>query len=187
MSEQSGPGGTRRGPQRGRPFQGDIKLDVGFGDLFKGLGNLLDLASKMAEQGQSEINRTEEVHGPGGVRGVYGFSVKMGIGGAPTIEQFGNVRSTDQGPKISDVREPLVDVFDEGDHILIVAELPGVSEGDIVAEARDDILSLSADGRERRYAKEVLLPAMIESGSLQRSFQNGVLEIRLSKAQSSDQ
>src|SRR3989304_1999300 len=65
MAEQHGPPGARRGPRRGRPFQGDVQLDLGFGDLFKGLGNLLDLANKMAEQGKSEIDRTEEINGPG--------------------------------------------------------------------------------------------------------------------------
>ena len=34
-----------------------ISLDLGFGGLFKGLGNLLDLIPKLAEAGQ-EVSRT---------------------------------------------------------------------------------------------------------------------------------
>ena len=186
MAEQREPSGARRGPRRERSSEREVKIDLGFGDLFKGLGNFLDLMNTMAEEGNSEISRTRQVRGPGGVHGVYGFSVKMGVGGTPTVERFGNIHSTEQGPKVSDVREPLVDVFDEGDHILVVAELPGVVEGDILVESKDDILTLSATGRERKYAKEVLLPAMIDPVSLQQSYQNGILEIRLGKAQPSD-
>ncbi|TAK29829.1 MAG: Hsp20/alpha crystallin family protein [Chloroflexota bacterium] len=187
MAEQRGSGGARRVPRHGGQFNSDVKIDLGFGDLFKGLGNLLDLLNQMAEEGKSEVTHGGEVHGSSGVRGVYGFSVKMGMGGKPTVEGFGNVHSTEQGPQVSDVREPLVDVFDEGDHILVVAELPGVVEGDILVEARDDILTLSATGRERKYAKEVLLPTMIDPVSLQQSYQNGILEIRLGKTQPFDQ
>ncbi|MBI4317319.1 MAG: Hsp20/alpha crystallin family protein [Chloroflexi bacterium] len=180
MPEQRRPRPTPRGPHR--PDDAGIHVDLGFGELFKGLGNFMDLVGKMAEEGKSEISETREVHGPSGMRGVYGFSVKMGLGGTPTIERFGNIRSTERGPEVSEVREPLTDIFDEGDHILVVVELPGVAEGDIAVEAKDDILTLSAKSQDRKYAKELLLPAMVDPASLQRSYQNGVLEIRLNKA-----
>ena len=35
---------------------------------------------------------------------------------------------------VEEVREPIVDVFDEEDHILVIAELPGVSEDKIKIE-----------------------------------------------------
>jgi len=49
------------------------------------------------------------------------------------VEPFGNVRH-DQAtgePLVEDVREPLVDVFDEGGELLIVAEMPGVESEDV--------------------------------------------------------
>ena len=135
----------------------------------------------MAEQGQEEVKREGEVKGPGGIRGVYGFSVKVGAGGTPTVERFGNVHGTEAGPTVSEEREPLVDVFDEGGYVLVVVELPGVAEAEIRLEAQDDILTLRAQGRERKYFKEVLLPALVDPGSLKQSLQNGVLEVRLDK------
>ncbi len=183
MSEERRPGGARRGPRRERPSEGQANIGLGFGELFKGLGSFLDLVGEMAKEGKSEMSRTQEIHGPSGVRGVYGFSVKMGLGGKPVVESFGNVHSTERGPEVAEVREPLVDVFDEGDHVLVVAELPGVAEGGIRVEVKDDILALSAEGRDRKYAKELLLPATVDPASLRQSFQNGVLEVRLSKAQ----
>jgi len=41
---------------------------------------------------------------------------------------------------------------------------------------------LKAEGKERKYAKEILLPAKVKPESLHQSFRNGVLEITLQKA-----
>ncbi|MBI4498613.1 MAG: Hsp20/alpha crystallin family protein [Chloroflexi bacterium] len=182
MAEHGRSEEPRRRPRRGQPPQGDITIDLGFGELFKGLGNFLDLLGQMAEEGTSEVSRSGEVRGPGEVRGVYGFSVKMGLGGTPTVERFGNIHTTERGPTVSEVREPLVDVFDEGDHILVVAEIPGVAADDIHVEVEGDILTLRAEGPQRKYAKEVLLPALVAAASLRQSYQNGILEVRLEKA-----
>lgn len=163
-----------------------ISIDMGMGGLFKGLGNFLDLLSDMVETSEEsgeETNRTGEfkVKGMGDkARGVYGFSVRSGIGGVPHVEHFGNIRSTQTGPEVADVREPLVDVFDEDQEIVIAAELPGVSDEEIHIEIHDDVLSLETSG-ERKYAKEVLLPAVVDATSLQKTYKNGILELRLKK------
>ena len=52
----------------------------------------------------------EEIEGPGGVKGVYGFSVKT-LGGKPFIDTFGNVKVTPKGTIVDNVREPLVDIL----------------------------------------------------------------------------
>ena len=164
----------------------DISIDLGVGGLFKGLGNFLDLLSNMietADEQGGETNTTGEfkVKGLGDkARGVYGFSVRSGIGGVPRVEHFGNIRNTQAGPEVADVREPLVDVFDEAQEVVIAAELPGVSDEEIQIEIQDDVLSLGTNG-ERKYAKEILLPAVVDAASLQRTYQNGILEIRLKK------
>jgi HSP20 family protein len=167
--------------RRGRE---EVVFDLGFGGLFKGLGNFIDLLSEMAEAGESEIHRTGEfrVKGLGErARGVYGFTVRTGIGGIPRVESFGNVRATEEGPVVAEVREPLVDVFDEGEVILVVAELPGVAEEEVRIKVEGDILSLETTG-ERKYAKEVLLPAAVEAESFHKAYKNGILELRLKKA-----
>ena len=105
----------------------------------------------------------------------------MGLGGTPTVEHFGNIRATDEGPVVAEEREPLVDVFDEGELILVVAELPGVDKNDIQIEVQDDILSLSTTG-ERKYAKELLLPSLVDADTMEIAYQNGILEVRLRKA-----
>jgi HSP20 family protein len=151
---------------------------VGFGGLFKGIGNLIDLASKMNEEG---INRQGEIKGlPDGAKGVFGISVRT-LSGKPVVEAFGNVRNSTGGPAVEETWEPIVDVFDEKDHILIVAELPGVTEDKIKVEISGDILNITAVGTRRKYAKEVLLPAKAKKDSLKSSYKNGVLEVTLEK------
>jgi HSP20 family protein len=162
-----------------------VSFDLGFGGLFKGLGDFIDLLGDMIETGEEEVTRSGEfrVKGLGDkARGVYGFSVRTGIGGIPQVERFGNIRTTEEGPVVAEVREPLVDVFDEEQEIVIVAELPGVAEEEVHIEIQDDILSLETTG-ERKYAKEILLPEPVDAATLQKAYKNGILELRLAKSQ----
>ena len=151
---------------------------ISFGGLFKGLGNLIDLASKLSEEG---IERKGEIGGlPEGARGVYGFSIRT-LAGKPVIESFGNIRDTVKGPVVEEVREPIVDVFDEDGRILVIAELPGVSEDQIRVEVAGDILNLTASDSHRKYAKEILLPGKVKADCVKTAYKNGILEITLEK------
>ncbi|MBI4297229.1 MAG: helix-turn-helix domain-containing protein [Chloroflexi bacterium] len=177
-------GGGMAKREEGKAGRGviDIDVGVGLGGLFKGLGSLLDLASKMAEEGKEDYSRSGEFEALGGkARGVYGFSVRMGLGGKPVIEQFGNIRDTETGPEVAEAREPLVDVLDEGDRLVVIAELPGVEERDIHLEVKEDILEIEAEGKERKYSKEVLLPSPAAAEGVETTYKNGILEIRLRK------
>lgn len=159
-----------------------VDVEVGLGGLFKGMGSLFDLIDKMAEEGKTEEVQTEEKDVLGGKgKAVYGFSVRVGLGGKPVIESFGNVRTTEGGAVVAEVREPLVDIFDEGDEIRVIVEIPGVEEKNIKVEAKDDILTLSAEAGERKYQKEVLLPHAVKPQITGRSYRNGVLELKLGK------
>lgn len=167
----------------------EIKIDLGFGKLsfgglFKGLGNLIDLMAQVAEEGK-EIKREGQFGGATKsgkeVRGVYGFSIRT-LGGEPVVETFGNIRRTPKGPVVEEVREPLVDIFDEGKEIRIICELPGVKEEEINLELKGDILTIRAEGEERKYLKEVLLPSPVKKESQRFTYKNGILEIRFVKS-----
>ena len=156
------------------------------GGLFKGLGKFVELVEKVEEAG-GEIKRKGEIKGDDGkIKGIYGFSIKSGIGNIPKVQTFGNIRPVEKKAgkreiKITETREPIVDVFDEKDHVLIVAELPGVLEESIKLDFKGDILILEAGDEKRKYAKEILLPAKVEFGDKEVSFKNGILEIKLKK------
>lgn len=162
-----------------------VGFDLGLGGLFKGLGSLLELAAELAEKAPAEIRREGRVGSipRKGLSAVYGFSVKVGGEGRPIIEHFGNVRDeAGKGPVVDEVREPMVDTFDEGDFFLVVAEMPGVNEADVQYEVKGDILTVSGQTGDRKYYKEVLLPDSVEEKNISSSSKNGILEMKLWKA-----
>ena len=157
----------------------------GLGDLFRGIGDLVELLKEMEAEGKTEVSRTGELRGKGrlkDLKGVYGFSVKVGLGGEPTVETFGNIKKGEDGAVVEEMREPLVDVFDEKEAIRVIAELPGVEANDIKVELEGDILTIAAEGKDRKYNKEILLPAKGKRDSLQTSYRNGILEVTVAKA-----
>ena len=162
----------------------DGRVESGVGGMLKSLGGFLDLLSKLQEESGGEIHRSGETgDDKKGMKAVYGFSVRLGgAGGSPKVEPFGNVRERKDGPVVEEVREPMVDVFDEGDHVTLVAELPGVDADDGKFTIRDDVLDLVATRGDRKYRKEVILPYTVDQSKAAPSYRNGVFELKLPKA-----
>jgi len=81
-----------------------------------------------------------------------------------------------------EVVEPVTDVFDEQDEIVLLFELPGVERKAIRCIVDGDILLLEAKAEDRLYRKETLIEEKLAAGSPRLNLRNGVLEVRLSKA-----
>jgi len=84
-------------------------------------------------------------------------------------------------PEIHETDEPLIDVFDRGAYVTIVAELLGVDKDAIEVHATEDRLTISVDSLEHKFNKEIHLPARVDTRSSTSTMKNGVLEIRLRK------
>ena len=164
----------------------DIDFGIGklsLGGLFKGIEKLVDIAAELKEAG-GEIKKEGEIdlsHLKEGMKGVFGFSVKTAVGGKPVVEPFGNIKKTPKGPKVDEEREPITDVFNEKDEVVVMAEMPGVSEDVISVELKGDILEIHAVTKDRKYRKEVLLPAKVKYDTLTKAYKNGILEVRIKK------
>ncbi len=133
----------------------------------------------------AELHRSGEIHGAGKeLKGIYGFTVKVGLGDqAARVEPFGNIRTdkTTGQAVVEEIREPVVDLFEEKDHLLIVAEMPGISVQDVEIEVKDDVLAITAAKGDKKYRKEVLLPGSYAQEKMRLSCNNGVLEIKCLK------
>lgn len=154
--------------------------------IFRGLGDLVEKLSDLAEKGEQLSRSGEfELGDKGkGLKGVFGFTVKTGLGGKEVkVEPFGNISKDKATGKsmVHEIREPLVDVFEEEDHVLIVAEMPGVEARDVQVEVRDDILTLSAQRGDKKYRKEILLPGSFKKEKLLVSCRHGIVEIKCMK------
>ncbi|MEM2948715.1 MAG: archaeal heat shock protein Hsp20 [Candidatus Anstonellales archaeon] len=108
---------------------------------------------------------------------VYGVSIRIGPDGKPTIQEFGDIRPKEK--KVSEEREPLVDVMREGDEIVVVAEVPGVEKEDIKISGEGRFLEIKVDTPQRKYYKELELPAKVDHKKTKMNYKNGILELRL--------
>lgn len=82
---------------------------------------------------------------------------------------------------VEEVYEPLVDLFDEGEYILLIAEIPGVSLEQVSIKQFEDILLLSAKASDRKYRQEIVLPTPINLAERDISLHHGVLQVKLPK------
>ncbi len=165
-----------RGNAKRRAARSDDAPASGF---LSGLTDLLEKLSDLAETGR-ELHKSGEF-GDDKLKAVYGLRVKFGSSGnAVDVEPFGNVKIDKKlrRPIVQEVREPLVDVIEESDHVLVVAEMPGVSAGDVSVSVDHDVMTIEAVHKEKKYRKEVLLPKPVSGEGIALSCNNGIVEIK---------
>jgi HSP20 family protein len=166
-----------------------IDFGVGIGWFLGKLGGLVEKLGELAEKGE-ELSRSGEVEGlgrSGNLRGVYGFSVRSGLGEQGQrefkVEPFGNIRKTPAGETVVEqLREPMVDVHEESEHVLVLAEIPGVSKKDVQLALCGDRLTISAQRGQTNYRKEVELPERFSEDKMSWDCKNGILKIRLERS-----
>lgn len=122
---------------------------------------------------------------------VYGYSFKIGEDGKPIVRKFGNLNTFPSSLtgrfSVSDQREPVVDIIKDVDKLKIIAELPGVTKGDLRITANETSLTIESLSGERRYNKKIELPNEIEPSSGKSSYKNGILEVTFKLKDSKNQ
>lgn len=94
---------------------------------------------------------------------------------------------------------PAVDILDRDDAILVKADLPEVGADDVNVTVEDDYLSITGERKfkdeakedniyrlERRYGsftRTIQVPVSVKQDEIKASFENGVLEIVMPKAE----
>jgi HSP20 family protein len=92
---------------------------------------------------------------------------------------------------------PAIDLVETDDHLVLKADLPGLSKDDVNIEVKDDVVTVSgerraeneekADGYYRverafgRFSRSLSLPHGVEADAIDAEFTDGVLEIRIPK------
>ena len=100
-----------------------------------------------------------------------------------------------QSATVRPTSAPLVDVYENDDEILVVADMPGARSDSINIRYEKDELSISArrdtDGsgqllaggrRDCEYRRAFLIPRGVDSGQITAEISNGVLKVRLPKS-----
>jgi HSP20 family protein len=160
-------------------------IDKMFEDMERFFKELMKKLSEFTAEDLKDM--AKELERRGARTYVYGFSITIGPDGKPIIREFGNVprRRGEKEAAIIEEREPLVDVFERGDEIVVVAEMPGVEKDKVNVKVAEDgrTLIISGSDTDRRYYKEVDLPARVDPSSIKTTYKNGVLEVKLKKAE----
>ena len=78
-------------------------------------------------------------------------------------------------------REPLIDIFEEEDHIIVLVELPGVDEKDVNIKVDENTVTINAENATKKYLKIVRLPMRIKKGTVKSTYRNNILQVRLEK------
>jgi HSP20 family protein len=168
-------------PSSGKKIAGNFSL----GGLLGGLGGLIEKLGELAEAGE-ELSRSGELKdSTGKIRGVYGINVRTALGDQGQtelkIEPFGNVRRGADRPLGEDVREPLVDIHEEEDHVLVLVELPGVAKENVEVKMPNGRLELSAQRGKTTFRKEVELPEKCSAQRMNWECSNGILKVRFDR------
>jgi HSP20 family protein len=178
----------------------------GFAGMVDALRGLVEQLAKTTEQAGSEPDGSGDAadaparggthsvaFGGGKGRMVFGYTLRMGEGGV-SAEPFGDVPDApaattgaartgtrDATRSQPAARQPIVDVFEDDGAVVVVAELPGADPDGIVCRAEGSRLLIEAAGAQR-YRKEIALPVAVSAAGMRQSFRNGILEVRLARA-----
>jgi HSP20 family protein len=112
---------------------------------------------------------------------VWGFSAAVGPDGKMRLNPFGNLNPEGGPPVVQEEREPLIDVMEQDEDIIIVAELPGVTRDDLQVKVSDYSVAIHVDTENRKYAKDLDLPVPVDPSSVKVHYSNGILEIQIQK------
>jgi HSP20 family protein len=104
-----------------------------------------------------------------------GFTIIIrGSGPFPLGTPFGQGGPS---PESDGTFEPLIEVHEGEDEILILAELPGISDDQVRLDFEEEVLRISASDGAREFLGRAEIPP-VDPASLAASCRNGVLEVR---------
>jgi HSP20 family molecular chaperone IbpA len=178
------------------PFDALTGLDA-LAEIGRRLGDLPDqVKAAMQEAGTAGASNASEKHftidtPAGPLKGVASFRTGS-LAGARAANSGMTRRplrperpARAAAPDLAGAREPMVDCFDEGNEIVVTAELPGVRPEEVALTIEDGALVIRTTG-ERRYHARQELGADVVAPSLTPELRNGILSVRLQKAPGSE-
>ena len=151
----------------------------GFESFFEGVGNLVGKLNELSEK-ESFSNVGEFDSENGRMKGGFGFNIRFGTDG--TVHQARPEPSAEsksqKSTPVGEIKEPLVDIIQEGAYLSIFIEMPGLTREDVTIELKYDLLIISGAKGKKKYAAEVILPEKPLNEELDISCNNGIFEVR---------
>ncbi len=107
------------------------------------------------------------------------FSVDIDSEGFLRVNEFGLMEES--APRKKE-EEPLVDVIDMDNEIMVVVETNTLPARDIDVKVMEQAMVIS-NQRSKKFIKRIPFPCRVNHGSVRTSYNNNVLEVRLAKRQ----
>lgn len=112
---------------------------------------------------------------------IRGFSITIGPDGKPVFREIGPRRTVKEvDMEREEEKEVYVDIIDEKDHYLILADMPGVDEDKIEVYTRDNKLIIKGKGI-NAYYKVVNLPKNASGKIREWKYEHGILKVKIGK------
>jgi HSP20 family molecular chaperone IbpA len=151
------------------------------GEVIPGLGRIIEgLAGSEAFQERLRQADREIEHrlrkAPGRTRGAQP-EVSASFSARTLAEEHEGIT---KAPGSGEREEPPADIFDEGDHLLVILEMPGMEESSIRVDISGDVVSVQAQSRGTELRRRVDLPCSVKQVR-QQSYRNGILELELER------
>ncbi len=159
--------------------------------MAEALRGLADKLAQAAQQGAHEAaepalqsGQLERRIGTKAASLVFGYTLRMGQDGV-SAEPFGDVPAAKSGPAKATseplARQPITEILVEDGCVTVLAELPGADPAHVICTPQgSELLIETLAGR--RYRKALELPMAVRPDGMTQSFANGILEVRLSRA-----
>lgn len=78
-------------------------------------------------------------------------------------------------------RQPPIDVFEEENYLIVLAELLGIDKKDVKVKADENSVTITAENTERKYFEIVRLPTRVNKDTTELTYRNNILQLRLKK------
>lgn len=104
-------------------------------------------------------------------------------------------------PRMLEELEPMpsIDIFEEGDNIVVKSDMPGMTKDDIEINLTDDMITLSGEKKKEEkvekknyfrlersrgtFKRSFALPTEVQTDKAKATFKDGVLEIKIPKSE----
>lgn len=150
------------------------------GQFIPGLGGIIKALEKSSPEFRAKIADTDaEIK----------HRIDVGWSSKPVVDYHVSTRPIARGPRRAapkevsvkmpekgPSRELIVDVLDGKDYITVIAELPGISEEDLLVELKDGFLEINAG----QFIKKVALPCAPKS-IIEKTHKNGILQLKITR------
>ncbi len=129
----------------------------------------------------------------------------------PALNRWGNLRdeldsffempfwsSFDRSGQLFTGWSPALDLYESGDHLVAMVEVPGMRKEDIEISLHDGTLTISGERKQENtngetaqrteryvgtFRRSITLPRRIDAGKVSATYENGILKVSLPKAE----